>query len=84
MMTYVETRFCPPTNVRMYLIIIRIMKQIHRFNYLGCDVSYCCIEGMDIKLSKVQRMFETIRRKLKSKALKQHQMKCYKVMAILT
>jgi hypothetical protein len=58
-----------------------IIEQIHRFDYLGCCISCCKENDVNIKLSKFQRMCGTVRRKFKAKELKRTQLKFYKIMA---
>lgn len=61
-----------------------IIEQVNNFNYLGCNVSYCQKEDINIKLNKFYRMCGTIKRTLKNKTLQSTQLKFYKVMAVPT
>lgn len=59
-----------------------IIQQVNNFNYLGCNVSYCQKEDINIKLNRFYRMCGTIRRTLKNKTLRSTQLKFYKIMAV--
>ncbi|KAJ4436535.1 hypothetical protein ANN_16566 [Periplaneta americana] len=60
------------------------IEQIHRFTFLGCDISYHGEIDINEKIAKFNKMNGTIRRTLKRKVRKETIMKFYKVIAIPT
>lgn len=60
------------------------IEQIHRFTFLGCDISYHGEIDINGKIAKFNKMNGTIRRTLKRKVRKETIMKFYKVIAIPT